>query len=320
VKIGSIVKIILSIAMLALVLSVTDIETLRHTIAGIPASVAVLAVVGFALTQALNASKWWIILNAGGITTRLSDAIKAFFVGSFANVFGFGTVGGDMVRGVLIAQGQPRKTEAITSVFADRALGLAILSLIGVVATAFVGGHHMEPVFVYTLCGVAALVFAGWFIGPLLILRLVPPGNRFRTKVEQISAVFPKRPGAIALVCAISVAFHLSQITLQWLIARGIGIDAPFASMLVTVPFINILSTLPLSWNGVGIRENAYIFFLYPEVFSREQAVAVGAVWLLALTGSSLLGGIISVITGDFRLVLGRRASATGETAGESGS
>lgn len=302
-------KIVLSAVMLGLVLRVVDISALRATVLSIPPFVAVGAIVGFSLTQALNGCKWWLILRAGGVDVTYRAALRAVFVGMFANCFGLGTLGGDMLRGVLISQGRPQKTEAVASVFADRALGLAVLSLIGVVATAFIGGHHMEPVFVYTLCGVATCIFLGWFLGPLVILRLVPGENRFRATIEQLTAVLPKRPATLALVCSISALFHVAQITLHWLIAWGLGIKAAFASFLVTVPFINILSTLPLSWNGVGIRENAYLFFLSPEVLSNEQVVAFGALWLLAITGSSLIGGLVAVWTGDIRFVRRKGAS-----------
>jgi uncharacterized membrane protein YbhN (UPF0104 family) len=310
-----IIKVVLSAAMLALVLRVVDLGTLRQTIASIPPLVALGAIVGFSLTQMVNCLKWWLILRAGGINVSYLAALRVVFVGMFANCFGFGTLGGDMLRGVLISQGLPKKTEAVASVFADRALGLAILSLLGVIATAFIGGHHMEPLFVYTLCGVASCIFLGWFLGPLLVLKLVQPGNRFRTKVEQLTAVLPKNPRTLALVCSISAFFHLSQITLHWVIAWGLGIKAALASFLVTVPFINILSTLPLSWNGVGIRENAYLFFLSPEVLSKEQVIAFGALWLLAITGSSLIGGLIAVWTGDIRFLRSKNQSIHPEGA-----
>jgi len=311
----SLIKAVLSIVMLVLVLRVLDFEALEKTFATIPLSVTVLAILGYSLSQVVNCSKWWIIARSGGIEIPFLLALRAMFVGMFANCFGFGTVGGDILRGVIASQGRPQKTAAIASVFADRALGLAVLSLIGVLATAFVGGHHMQPVFVYVLCAVSTLVFVGWLVGPFLVLRFVPKGAPFRNKVEQLMRVFPKKPGTIILVVAISAVFHLFQISLIYFICLQLGIVVRFASMLVSIPFVNIISTLPISWNGLGVRENAYIFFLYPEVFSKEQAVAVGAIWLLGITVSSLIGGFVAVWTGDFKLVFRKSASVEPDEA-----
>ena len=66
---------------------------------------------------------------------------------------------------------------------------------------------------------------------------------------------------------------------------------------------MNIASSLPISWQGLGIRENSYIFFLTaaPAIVSKEQAVAFGALWLLAVTVSSAIGGIVALVSGDLR-------------------
>jgi len=306
-KFKGLVKFAVSLLMLALVLTLVDVQTLRQTLLSIPWYIALLAVLGYSTSMAVTSAKWWLLARAGNIIVPYSRALKAVYLGMFANCFGVGTLTGDMLRGVVLAQDRPQKLEAVISVFADRALGLAMLSLVGVIATATVSGHHLEPLFVYALCAVALSILAGWFIGPFIILRIVPKGNKLRAKIEQVIEVFAKDPGTIVLVCCISVLFHLMQITLQWLIARGININVSLPSMLVTIPFVNILSTLPISWNGLGIREHAYILLL-AEVFTKEQAVAVGAVWLFGLTVSGLIGGITALFSGDIKFLWGKKA------------
>ena len=302
-------KIAISLVMLGLILAFVDLAALKRTILGIPWYIALLAVAGYSLTMTVSACKWWLLARAGGIRVPYYVALQSVFAGMFANCFSVGTVTGDMLRGVLLARDRPQKTEAIISVFADRALGLAVLSLIGVIATLTVRGHHMQPTYVYVLCGVSAMILLGWFIGPVLVLRLVPKGNAFRVKIEQVFDVFARDPGTIFAVCLVAAAFHLLQITLQWQIARGIGIDVSFASMVVTIPFVNILSTLPISWNGLGVRENAYVLLL-AEVFTKEQSIAVGAIWLVGLTASGLLGGLIAIVAGHLNITLSREEEA----------
>lgn len=286
--------------MLGLVLAFVDLDTLRHTLFSIPWYIALLAVCGYSLTIIVNSVKWWLLARAGNVRVPYLRAVKAVFIGMFANCFGIGTITGDMLRGVVLSRGKPQKLEAIVSVFADRALGLAMLSLVGVTATATLSGHHLETIFVYILCTVALLILAAWFIGPLVILKIIPKERPLHAKIRQVIDVFARDPLTIILACCISIVFHLMQITLQYLIATGINIDVSLASMLVTIPFVNILSTLPISWNGLGVREHAYIILL-AQVFSKEQAVAVGAVWLFGMTVSGLLGGIVAALTGEMK-------------------
>ena len=81
--------------------------------------------------------------------------------------------------------------------------------------------------------------------------------------------------------------------------AAGFGSHIPWHVLLVTIPVVNILSTLPISWNGLGMRENGYVFFLAPLILSREEAVAFGAMWLFAMTVSSAIGGLVAVFSKD---------------------
>jgi hypothetical protein len=80
--------------------------------------------------------------------------------------------------------------------------------------------------------------------------------------------------------------------------AYGFGIHVPWQTLLNTIPVVvNILSTLPISWNGLGVRESGYVFFLRPLILSHEQAIAFGAMWLLATTASSAIRGLISFLS-----------------------
>jgi len=62
------------------------------------------------------------------------------------------------------------------------------------------------------------------------------------------------------------------------IMAYRFGIDVPWQTLLITIPVVNILSTLPINWNGLGVRENGYVFFLTRLILSHEQAIAFGHV------------------------------------------
>ncbi len=284
--------------MLVVVYRLVDFDALKTTILSVPLSLVLITVLGFTATQVISSVRWWLLARAAQINAPYPLALKAFFIGMYANCFGLGTLGGDMLRGALLAPGKGQRTQSIASAFADRAIGLAVLATIGVIAVAFTEGHHMDSQFVYVLLGVGLVVLLGWLVAPFVVLRVVPESNPFRKKIEQVMAVFSRDPSSLALVVLVAVIFHLSQITLQWYMAQGLGLDVPFVSMLVTVPFVNILSTLPITWNGVGVREKAYIFFFTPAIFTREQAVTMGALWLLAVTAASAVGGILAFLSG----------------------
>ena len=124
------IKLLLSAVMVFLVVKTVDFSTLKGTIASIPLATVVLVIGGYTVGQLLSSVKWWTIARSGGIAVPYTTVLKAYFIGMFVNCFGFGMVGGDVARGILVAQGLPKKTEGIASVVADRVHGLTVLSCI----------------------------------------------------------------------------------------------------------------------------------------------------------------------------------------------
>jgi glycosyltransferase 2 family protein len=77
-----------------------------------------------------------------------------------------------------------------------------------------------------------------------------------------------------------------------WLLARGLGIEAPLLFHLIAVPIIEVIALVPISFNGIGLREGAYVF-LYAQIgVAPEAALALSLAWTLLLLTFSLVGGL----------------------------
>ncbi|MBX7143022.1 MAG: flippase-like domain-containing protein [Oligoflexia bacterium] len=302
-KLKGFIKLILSVVMLALVLRLVELKNLHDVIFRIPASTAVAVLIGYILGQVLSALKWWTICRKAGIESNFLTALKAYFIGMFVNCFGFGTVGGDVARALLLNDRKSARATSLASVVADRAHGLAVLACIGSCAIGWWGRSALEPSLVYLLYSLPILVVLGWALAPTILTRLVPEGTKFGTLVRDVVRVFPRDLTTVSIITVMSILFHLLQIGLHAVIVNGVGADIPWSTLLTVIPFVNILATLPISWNGLGVRENAYKFMLVPAFLSPEQAVALGAIWLLAVVIASGVGGIVSVLTKDIEVV-----------------
>ncbi|MCB0331502.1 MAG: flippase-like domain-containing protein, partial [Bdellovibrionales bacterium] len=142
----------------------------------------------------------------------------------------------------------------------------------------------------------------GWIVGPKLVGIVFSEQSKIGSRLTKLSGMLTRDTKTLVLVTLLSVAFHLLQMWLHWMIAQALGAPIPFVYILTTVPFINILGSLPISWNGVGVREAGYIFFFAQQhpFFTQEQAIAMGAMWLLAITVTSAVGGTIAMLSKDF--------------------
>lgn len=282
-----------------MVLRLVDMTELKQSILSIPVTTLVLVVIIFFFGQLLSSYKWWLLARSGGIDVPWLLAFKAYFLGMFVNCFGLGTVGGDFARAIVLGSKQKQKTTSLASVFADRVHGLTILASIGLVSMAYFGRQHIGSEFLLLLPLCVIVIVLGWYLGPGLALALLPKQGVLHKKMQEIAGVFPRDLSTIGYISMVSLIFHLLQISLHQIMAAGFGSHIPWHVLLVTIPVVNILSTLPISWNGLGMRENGYVFFLAPLILSREEAVAFGAMWLFAMTVSSAIGGLVAVFSKD---------------------
>ncbi|NDC39537.1 MAG: UPF0104 family protein [Proteobacteria bacterium] len=286
--------------MLLVVVRMAKFDQLRSVFERIPLSLLFIVVLAYALGQLLSSYKWCLIVRSAGVSASYKAALRAYFIGMYLNCFGLGTIGGDVARGLLIGAEENKKAIAVASVVADRLHGLAVLSGIGAIAAFCFGVQSLDAWLVLVLISLGFGIVLGWAFVPPLLLRLLPTDNRLRAQIALLVGAFPRTPQVLVRITLISAFFHLLQISIHLVMALAVGVSVPWSLLLVTVPFINILATLPVSWNGLGVRERAYVFFLVPAVLQAEHAVAFGAMWLLAVTSCSAIGGIVAVLTKDF--------------------
>lgn len=313
----SLIKVGITIGMLVVVAYSVSFEKLLETLSKVSLTAAIIVVIGYTAGQLLSSVKWWTIARSGGVNVSYSTALKAYFIGMFVNCFGsgLGTVGGDVARGILISQGRPQKTEGVAAVIADRIHGLTVLSLIALVTSQLFHSDRVPSWLLLALVGLVLGLIGAWIVGPWILSKL-PTNTKFTNKLRQVAAIFPRDVKTVSIITGISVLFHCTQILLHLVMASALGITIPLATLFVVIPLVNIASSLPISWNGLGVRENSYMYFLTaaPAIVSSEQAAAFGAVWLLAVTATSAIGGIVALTTGDLRLL---KTPATPHSAAE---
>ena len=134
---------------------------------------------------------------------------------------------------------------------------------------AYFGRQHIGSEFLLLLPLCVIVIVLGWYLGPGLALALLPKQGVLHKKMQEIAGVFPRDLSTIGYISMVSLIFHLLQISLHQIMAAGFGSHIPLArAFRVTIPVVNILSTLPISWNGLGMRENGYVFFLAPLIYS----------------------------------------------------
>ena len=187
--------------------------TCGAALSAVRVSSLVLPLILFLAGQWLSAVKWWMLGSSVGLARPLSDYVRFYFIGMFLNVFGLSTIGGDVVRGLYLGDGD-RPGLALNSVIFDRVSGLVVLMALGAVALLAFPQYHLPwPLSVACIVG-GLLLIVGWWTCPRLV-RFLPARNRLRRQVENELEPFWRDRGLLLRASTLSAIFHLSQVGVQ---------------------------------------------------------------------------------------------------------
>ena len=82
-------------------------------------------------------------------------------------------------------------------------------------------------------------------------------------------------------------------------LAEGMGIDISFATLLVLCPVLFLVTIVPVSLNGIGLREATFVVVLGSAGMSREDAFALGLAYFAVGLVTGALGGLALLRSGD---------------------
>jgi uncharacterized membrane protein YbhN (UPF0104 family) len=257
------------------------------------------AVALYVFAQGVSALRWQWLARALGLAGTWGQFLTWYFVGMFFNLVLPTSVGGDVVRAWYLSRQTGHAPHpavrdphwaALLSVVGERANGLAVLILIGCAAVAFT--PRPLPAWISASVGLAgAACVAG--LGVLALLpRLRGPlaaFPRFRHLVDG-ALVYLDRPYLLAGVTALSLVIQLASVALVGLVGLALGLPVPWSYYAVLVPLVNLLTLLPVSVNGMGLREAGMVVLLAPLGVAPAEAVALSLGTFAAMGSASLLG------------------------------
>jgi glycosyltransferase 2 family protein len=259
----------------------------------------VLCVVAIYLVgQALTAWRWRMIAARVGFSEPLSDFVRYYFIGMFFNNFGPSTLGGDVVRALYLGASAGRRAVALHTVFFDRLSGLVMLVFVAVGAVALFGNFGLPWPMIAMVIATGIAMGAGWFLLPPLARRFLAPDGRVNRLVERDLKPFWNDRELLTRTAGISVGFHLLQCSSLILLGNAVGMNVDWRYYYIFHPLVSVLSALPVSVAGLGIREAGYVWFLKRQGIDGHTAMAFGILWFAVLLASSAVGGIVYLWSG----------------------
>lgn len=306
----TLIKTIVSATLLTLIVSQLDISQTwqqLHTLSrSVPGSFILLALLFYTSLQWLSCWRWQLVLQSQGYQVPMKQLVSSYFVGMWLNIFLPGSLGGDVYRIYQITQSIQDAEIALVSVFLERFTGLVALSAMAAMglpaAFQFIGRWDIVTLFLGSLGALVGGVLL--IMSPHLLQWVTPWLRRFKLgaiaarliKIQTLLQQFSSHRSALATSIGLSFILQLGIVVYHFLIAQQLGIDISFLALVIFIPIVVLLTLLPISLGGLGLKEGVWVY-----LFSRVGLRAEDAL-ILALT-LTLLGWLLSIPGGIILLL-----------------
>jgi hypothetical protein len=255
--------------------------------------------------RALMACRWLVLLRPVATGTRLTvgEVLRVFFVSTFVGTFLPASIGGDAVRAVGLSRHGVAMADSVASVVVDRVFGTLSILLVAVAAVWFAPASApgwLAPATAALTFMAVALVGVGLFSDAAErltadLLRRLTRGKLLKAGTNLLRSLRRYNHSAAALVTVLggSIAVQLLRISQAWLLGRALGVEAGFATYLVYIPVILLVMLLPITINGIGTSQAAFVWLFADGGVAAADAFALSVLFLALGTVGNLPGGIL---------------------------
>jgi len=284
-------KLAVSTFVLYLLGSRIDLSQTADRLAGSDKGLWFLAFLLVILTQFLSALRWGILLKPLEFDLPRRRVAAVYFTGMFFSLFLPSVVGGDAVKTWYVARWWRKTPAAVYTLLADRGIGLAAMMgfcLLG----ALLSWSAIPAALVWTVALFVFALYAGFFLFPHLSGPLLALFKKLREMPRDRLYIYWSRPRPAIEAFLISLPMHLLLVLAHRLMARSLGIEASWGALMLVYPLTALAAMIPVSLNGIGPREAAYVYALALFGVGKEAAGSLALMWFSLVLATGLLGAI----------------------------
>lgn len=304
-----VVKIAVSAGLLYWLSTKIDFSRLWQDARGASLAWLAVALVLYLVMIVISSWRWGLLLHAQHVRIGLGALTNSYLVATYYNNFLPSNIGGDVIRIRDTVRPTGSMTRATTIVLIDRGiglLGLVFVAAMGATAAAWLS-ERIGPLgpgilwagFVAGCAAAAAAVLLphgiGWLLRPLRLVHQEWVGER----IEQLTgalAKFGDAPRAIAGGFIGALGVQAVLIGFYAAIARSLHLSVPLTHLAIVVPLSFIVQMLPVSVNGLGVREWTWRTYLALLGDAAQGGVEIAFVGFIVIMVFSLSGAVAQFV------------------------
>jgi len=257
--------------------------------------------------------RWRILIYTNKRNVSLGTLMKLNFVGCYFNIFLPSSFGGDIFRIGYLNKKIKSLSVSTSSVFLDRFLGISSLFILAVISLIYrlLFENHVELSIIYFVAVCIGCFIAFWIflINLNTILNTISSKsrhlnkmtNKFKTFSSLINLKYlPHRTLMNGLL--ISTIGNILSILSLYFITLSLGIQVGIIPLLIVFPLVTIVSMIPISIGGIGLREGAFTFFLSIYSVASSDAIAISILFYFLVISLGIVGGFLFALSKSITL------------------
>lgn len=266
----------------------------------------------------LMAYKWNILLKAKGIDLSLVNVTGTYLITTFLGLFLPATVGGDALRAYAIAKDGHKGSDVVSSIIIERAGGfmaLFLFVLASITLSIFVFGQSFFAgiwrlfwLFLVLFVVLVAMIFLS--LNETVLRQLGRLSEKWPVKIREHKIVrkledvyrsyrgFQENKVEVGLFLLLSLAENLFPLFWTYFLSLAFHIEIPLLYFFILIPIVLVLVRLPISLDGFGIQEGAFVYFLALIGIMKPEALLLGLVSHILAIFSVLPGGALYSFSG----------------------
>lgn len=300
----NVLRILIGILLILFLLIKLDIEKILHQFKNLDIKFLLYALIPYFLFIIVSAWRWQVLLDYKKMEMPFKNSLIIYFISLFFNNFLPTTVGGDVMR--VLYSPKNRKTDALAIVLADRILGFVGLFIFGFFAVVYLYIFQNRTEFIsLMIIGLFVLIFLTFILfservytifSPIMVkIKFYNIGDRINN-LHKTMTYFGSAWGVIILCIIQSIIIQILLAVAPYLVLQSIGnFEVSLLPFFIYLPIINVISMIPISFNALGVRENAYVFLFQRAGLNGEVSVTVSLISFFLIFILSLLGGIFFI-------------------------
>lgn len=270
-------------------------DVCRHATAAPLLIAAALAIVD----RGVMAYRWFVLLRPleGRNLPPFATILRIFFVSTFVGTFLPASIGGDAVRAYSLSNHNVPIADSMASVVVDRMLGVLSVLLMALLGLALAHDLAASRAVVVALgftalACVAAAVLIFSDTADRLAERAIAwlPGDRVRRATASLFTAirrYSTHHGAMGNVLVSSVAVQVLRVIQAYFLGLSIGMQQPLLTYFAFIPLILLIMFLPITANGIGTGQAAFLWLFSRVGTPRDEAVALSILFIaLSIVGN----------------------------------